>query len=109
MYQTLVNAMQALAETGAIFGLEDSQKGEKDFQLALGEKLQEMTAPDGWNWSYGDKEEGPNNGNQLPSVLQKVGVEQHLNQQLPLDAQFVDETGKAVRMGDYFGQHPAIL
>ena len=59
--------------------------------------------------SYGDKDEGPNNGDQLPTVLQKVEVEQHLNQQLPLDAQFVDDTGKTVRLGDYFGKHPAIL
>jgi len=42
-------------------------------------------------------------------VLQKVGVEQHLNQQLPLDAQFVDDTGKTVRLGDYFGKKPVIL
>ena len=59
--------------------------------------------------SYGDKEQGENSGDQLPTVLQKVGVEQHLNQQLPLDAQFVDDTGKTVRLGDYFGKHPAIL
>ena len=59
--------------------------------------------------SYGDKEQGENSGDQLPTVLQKVGVEQHLNQQLPLDAQFVDDTGRTVRLGDYFGKHPAIL
>ena len=59
--------------------------------------------------SYGDKEAGENSGNQLPQVLQKVAVEQHLNQPLPLDAQFVDDTGKTVRLGDYFGKHPAIL
>jgi protein SCO1 len=59
--------------------------------------------------SYGDKEAGENSGNQLPTVLQKVGVAQHLNQPLPLDAQFVDDTGKTVRLGDYFGKHPAIL
>ena len=28
---------------------------------------------------------------------------------LPLDAQFVDDTGKTVRLGDYFGKRPAIL
>jgi protein SCO1/2 len=59
--------------------------------------------------SYGDKETGANSGDQLPTVLQKVGVEQHLNQPLPLGAQFVDDTGKTVRLGDYFGKHPAIL
>jgi protein SCO1/2 len=59
--------------------------------------------------SYGDKQAGENTGDQLPQVLQKVGVSQHLNQQLPLDAAFVDETGKPVTLGNYFGKHPAIL
>jgi protein SCO1/2 len=59
--------------------------------------------------SYGDKQSGENTGDQLPQVLQKVGVSQHLNQQLPLDATFVDETGKQVKLGDYFGKHPALL
>src|SRR5947209_6347775 len=58
---------------------------------------------------YGDKQTGENVGDQLPQVLQRVGVAQKLNQQLPLDAQFVDDTGKTVRLGDYFGKHPAIL
>jgi protein SCO1/2 len=59
--------------------------------------------------SYGDKQSGENVGDELPTVLQKVGVSQHLNQQLPLDAAFVDETGKPVKLGDYFGKHPALL
>jgi protein SCO1/2 len=59
--------------------------------------------------SYGDKQSGENAGDQLPQVLQKVGVAQHLNQQLPLDAAFVDESGKPVKLGDYFGKRPAIL
>jgi protein SCO1/2 len=59
--------------------------------------------------SYGDKQTGENTGDQLPTVLQKVGIEQHLNQQLPLDAQFVDDRGNAVRLGDYFGKRPAIV
>jgi protein SCO1/2 len=59
--------------------------------------------------SYGDKQSGENTGDQLPQVLQKVGVSQHLNQQLPLDATFLDETGKSVSLGDYFGKRPAIL
>ena len=58
---------------------------------------------------YGDKSQGDNRGDELPTVLQKVGVAQHLDRQLPLDAQFVDDTGKTVRLGDYFGQHPAVL
>jgi len=59
--------------------------------------------------SYGDKQMGENTGDQLPQTLQKVTVAQHLNQQLPLDATFVDDTGKTVKLGDYFGKKPAIL
>lgn len=59
--------------------------------------------------SYGDKQTGENVGDELPQVLQKVGVAQNLNQQLPLDATFVDDTGKEVKLGDYFGHRPAIL
>ena len=42
-------------------------------------------------------------------MLQRVAIEQHLNQPLPLEATFVDETGKPVRLGDYFGKRPAVL
>ncbi len=59
--------------------------------------------------SYGDKQMGENHGDQLPQMLQKVSVAQHLNRELPLDASFVDDTGKTVRLGDYFGTKPAIL
>ena len=59
--------------------------------------------------SYGDKQSGENAGDQLPRVLQQVGVSQHLNRQLPLGTAFVDETGKPVVLGDYFGKRPAIL
>jgi protein SCO1/2 len=58
--------------------------------------------------SYGDKELG-DQSDELPKVLHTVVIQQRLNNPLPLDAQFVDETGKAVRLGDYFGQKPVIL
>lgn len=44
-----------------------------------------------------------------PAILDQVGIEQRLNQQLPLDLVFRDETGKTVHLGDYFGQKPVIL
>ena len=60
--------------------------------------------------SYGDKTQGENTGDQLPTVLQKVQVTQHLNAQLPLDATFVDDTGTPVRLGQYFdNKHPVVL
>lgn len=59
--------------------------------------------------SYGDKQMGEQATDQLPTVLTKSNIVQKLNTQIPLDAQFLDETGKSVRLGDYFGKRPAIL
>ncbi len=43
-------------------------------------------------------------------LLKDIGIEQHLNQQLPLEAVFRDETGKAVKLGDYFQKgQPVVL
>jgi protein SCO1 len=44
-----------------------------------------------------------------PPGLEHVGIEQRLNQQIPPDLIFRDETGKTVRLGDYFGKRPLIL
>jgi protein SCO1/2 len=44
-----------------------------------------------------------------PSALKKMGFDQRLNEQVPLDLTFTDETGKAVRLGEYFGEKPVIL
>jgi len=56
----------------------------------------------------GDKQIGPAN-DRPPAILDKVGISQNLNAQLPLGLSFVDETGKTVKLGDYFGKHPVIL
>jgi protein SCO1/2 len=58
--------------------------------------------------SYGEKDLG-DTSDELPKVLHTVAIQQRLNNPLPLDAQFTDETGKAVRLGDYFGKRPVIL
>lgn len=47
--------------------------------------------------------------NVRPPGLQNVGIEQHLDEQIPADLNFRDETGKPVRLGDYFGKKPVIL
>ena len=58
----------------------------------------------------GQKEMGEPAENKLPALLNSVKVEQHLNQQLPLDARFVDESGQPVTLAKYFnGKRPAIL
>ncbi len=46
----------------------------------------------------------------LPPELQGVGIDEHLNAPLPLDAQFTDSTGQRVTLRDYFdGKHPVVL
>jgi protein SCO1/2 len=47
--------------------------------------------------------------NMRPPGLKNVGIEQHLNDQIPPDLTFRDETGKSVRLADYFGRKPMIL
>jgi protein SCO1/2 len=47
--------------------------------------------------------------NVRPPYLQNVGIEQHLNGQVPPDLTFVDDTGRSVKLGDYFGKKPLIL
>jgi protein SCO1/2 len=45
-----------------------------------------------------------------PDGLKNVGIDQRLDQALPLDLQFKDETGKTVKLGDYFKSgRPVIL
>ncbi len=45
-----------------------------------------------------------------PASLKDIGIDQHLNQQLPLDTQLKDENGQTVRLGDYFKKgRPVIL
>lgn len=45
----------------------------------------------------------------VPAALQNVRFDQHLDQHLPLDLNFRDESGKTVRLGDYFGKRPVVL
>ncbi|HXN53782.1 MAG TPA: SCO family protein [Candidatus Acidoferrum sp.] len=45
----------------------------------------------------------------LPAQLQNVGFEPQLNAQLPLDLNFRDESGRDVRLREYFGRKPVLL
>src|SRR6185369_1007593 len=44
-----------------------------------------------------------------PNVLKDVGIDQQLNEKLPLDLSFRDENGTTVHLRDYFGSRPVIL
>ena len=45
----------------------------------------------------------------LPKALRKVGFDQRLDEQLPLDLKFRDEDGRSVRLSQFFGEKPVIL
>ena len=45
----------------------------------------------------------------VPDILAKVGIDQKLDAQIPLDAVFRDEAGRQVKLAEYFGQRPVIL
>ena len=47
--------------------------------------------------------------NVRPPYLTNVGIEQHLDAQVPPDLAFVEDTGRPVKLGDYFGKKPLIL
>lgn len=49
------------------------------------------------------------NASVTPPQLRGVGIEQRLNNQVPLDLKFRDETGQTVTLGSYFGKKPVIL
>lgn len=58
--------------------------------------------------TYDPGEVGTSNG--MPKTLENVGIEQKLNGQLPLDAQFKDDNGEMVSLGKYFNQgRPVVL
>src|SRR5438128_7130707 len=45
----------------------------------------------------------------LPPALKKVGIDQKLNEQVPLDAVFKDEQGREVRLIEFFKGKPVVL
>ena len=47
--------------------------------------------------------------NGIPEALKKIGIEQKLGAQLPLDTEFKDEEGKIVKLGDYFKKGKPVI
>jgi protein SCO1/2 len=46
---------------------------------------------------------------QNPALLEKVGIDQRLDEQLPLDLTFRDENGGDVQLSRFFGEKPILL
>ena len=58
---------------------------------------------------YGARPQTGNPSTGLPTALQDVRIEQKLDQQLPLDLVFRDESGQQVKLGQYFGKKPVVI
>jgi protein SCO1/2 len=48
-------------------------------------------------------------GDQRPAILAPIKIDQKIGSNLPLDAVFRDESGKEVKLGDYFGKKPVVF
>jgi protein SCO1 len=74
---------------------------------ALSQKNEHYNSP-----LYSPKKYDPSQGtvNGLPDPLKKIGIEQKLGEQLPLDAEFKDESGRTVKLGEFFNKgRPVII
>jgi len=61
-------------------------------------------------WGQGPPpRQAPSPAGQKPRELDEVGIEQRLDNSLPLDAVFRDEEGNQKQLGDYFGKKPVVL
>ena len=57
----------------------------------------------------GYKREAGMSASSIPAPLREIGFDQHIGAFVPLDTAFLDESGKTVRLGDYFGSRPVVM
>jgi protein SCO1/2 len=62
-----------------------------------------------WSQAAPKLQPGDSAPNVKPSILDQVGLDQRLNQQVPLELAFNDESGQAIQLQQYFGQKPVLL
>jgi protein SCO1/2 len=75
--------------------------------ISFGQRVEHYNSPLYSPKTYDPNQADANSG--LPKALAEVGIEQKLNEQLPLETEFKDENGKIVKLGEYFGKRPVIL
>jgi protein SCO1 len=74
------------------------------FTSALAQSLPQPSSP-----LYGGRPENGPVATGLPKALKDVGIDQKLDQQVPLDLVLKDEQGQTVTLGQYFGKRPVVL
>jgi protein SCO1/2 len=93
MCKVVVNLILAIAVLGIV--------------SAHAQKVEHYNSPL-YSPKYYDPAESAPNG--MPDALQKVGIDQKLGDQMPLDAEVKNEDGKVVKLADYFNTgRPVIL
>ena len=76
--------------------------------IAAAQKSEHYNSPLYSPRTYDPSQTGVSNG--MPPILDKVGIEQKLDAQMPLDAVFKDEKGNSVKLSDFFNSgRPVIL
>lgn len=58
---------------------------------------------------YGKNVPAPGQTRAATEAPGEIRIDQNLNQQVPLDVQLTDETGKTKRLGDFLGDKPVVL
>jgi protein SCO1/2 len=58
---------------------------------------------------YANPPERSMSASRKPAILENVGIDQKIGQQLPLDLVFKDESGRDVTLGEFFGTRPVVL
>ena len=76
------------------------------FTCAVAQKAEHYNSPL-YSPRYYDPSSSEPNG--LPSALKEIGITQKLGDTLPLDTEFKDENGKAVKLSEYFSSGRPVI
>src|SRR5262245_53410076 len=57
----------------------------------------------------GYKREAGMTSSTIPAPLREIGFDQNIDQRIPLDVPFRDESGRTVQLGEYFGKRPVVM
>jgi protein SCO1/2 len=69
----------------------------------------QMGMPKAGSPMYNSRPYTPSEPTGLPKALENVGIDQKLDQQLPLNLVFRNEQDQEVKLGEYFGKKPVVI
>ena len=77
--------------------------------LALGARAASAQKMTGSPSAAGYRAEPGQPSSSIPAALREIGFDQNLDQRIPLDVMFRDESGRPVQLGQYFGKRPVVM